>query len=207
MWGMMIGRQKPEDELREFLEKKMARLSKGVIIGFPFVFEDPARTFRIEFINLIRDEEGGVSLSIYYTVIRHGNDDFIIMMESCDGVAGVASAIRRAINDSILCRNCLHVRDPMTSCERCIPYRVHKPPSSDSSDACAICLEDACYFRLSCGHAFHKLCLIRMNPFDAFTRFVYNIIKEKLRCPVCRTLIDNPDLCRIYDIQPHILLN
>lgn len=194
-----------EDELVAFLEKKMARLSKGIIIGFPFVFEDPARTFRIEFINVIGEEDGGVSLRIYYTVIRHGNDDFIIMRESCDGVAGVASAIRRAINDFVICRNCLHIRDPATSCERCMPYRVHNPPYS--GDACAICLEEACYFRLSCSHAFHRLCLIRMNPFDTFTKFVHTIIRDKLRCPVCRTPFDTPDLCRIYDIQPDILLN
>lgn len=204
---MMIPQQKrmDDDELVAFLEKKMTRLSKGIIIGFPFIFEDAARTFRIEFINLVGEEDGRVSLRIYHTVIRHGNDDFIVIRESCDGVSGVAAAIRRTINECVLCRNCLCLKDPSLSCERCMPYRIHTPPNP--GDACAICLEEACYFRLSCNHAFHRLCLIRMNPFDTFTKFVHNIIKEKLRCPVCRTPIDTPDLCRIYDIQPDILLN
>lgn len=207
MWGLMLQQKRvePGNELMLFLEKKMARLGKGVIIGFPFVFEDATRTFRIEFMNLIGDENDDlkVSVRIYYTVIRHGNDDFIIMKESCDGAAGVAAAIRRIINEWVMCHNCLHIMDPSMPCERCLPYRIQ----TRCEAACAICLEDACYFRLSCDHSFHRLCLIRINPYDSFTSFVFGLIKDRLRCPVCRKPIDCPDLCRIYDIQPDILLN
>jgi len=69
-----------------------------------------------------------------------------------------------------LCPECCDLIEKGTSCRNCVFYLLSVPKENTT---CSICQETCFRTRLSCGHSFHKVCLL-------------NLEYENLRCPNCR---------------------
>jgi hypothetical protein len=108
-----------------------------------------------------------VYIQLFYTISRYSVTRTKTIPS--DRLQNAVGKLWELIETYSLCPECCDLIEKGNSCKNCAFYLL-----SGTKETCSICQEICCRTRLSCGHFFHKVCLL-------------NLEYDNLRCPNCRT--------------------
>ena len=193
------------DALMELVTTKFNSLRRvGNTVGFPFSCLNPKREFWIEYIEITKKKTTEYRVEIFYVLPKacRGLDgvdlNHVLYVESAsllvDQLLSIASS-----HD--VCPECYSLFLPEEGCKVCLPNRllVEYQPSNPPPPTCSICLDPVYTNQLSCGHAVHRGCILRMNPYDYYDETIDRILF--LRCPLCRKSLHLADKIGVYNMS------
>lgn len=83
-----------------------------------------------------------------------------------------------------MCPDCCRL-NKTEECEHCVVFRAFAR-EKQTAHVCGICQEETHRVILECRHAFHKACLMKMDP-------------DHLKCPMCRQPVSEDVIFSVFD--------
>lgn len=173
------------------------------LIDMGFSCENRDQTFLITDVEL--SAKSGVKLGIVvtYKVLRCDSTFFMeYSYKNLQGAEDVIHAIFHCVYKMNLCQECFALTDsPHRLCSKCVAHKIREEYgriflNMQQGEICAICQEIVYTTRLTCGHFFHKTCMVRLNKSRWFSD--YCLQTGAIRCPLCRQKLTEEDAYEFF---------
>lgn len=125
------------------------------------------------------------SIRVNVEFMIHNSDKINVRSKIFKGIERAIRYIWDFPENFFLCPNCCNLVKKNMECKKCIFFKSYLT-FKNKKELCGICQEETFRTILPCKHHFHKICILKMDPYA-----------ENLKCPLCRHPIDE-DL--IYDL-------
>lgn len=184
------------DELTIYLKSLFSIDQKRLYTGqIRFVCKDPNDRFQIYGFEILYNKtDNAFCINIFYNILRCSyNENFCIEFEDLTSIDECLAKIFEVLWKYKPCPECLYLIPSLQQlCKDCNcgklmwDYGVQNQYVSEY-EKCAICLENAYCFQLTCRHRFHKSCFVNLHDKEWYDD------TTTIACPVCRGDITKKD--------------